>query len=165
MEVQPQLTQTTVAAIPAAHLFVASNAEGLTIAAIRVADSPAARQACSTATATSSGDPVLAIQLEPRPTAFNWSLSFAADQMASDVTLDFVLTFDPDPTKLTFVPQLTSLKTGDLVVGGDATWLVFLGPNPAIGLGVVDLATGAIAFSPGDNPMVAATWELVQTGV
>jgi hypothetical protein len=147
MRVQPALSQTTAAQIPAGNLFAAQTPGGSGGLFLRVAG---------------TGSDVTVVQIAPRGTQLNWLGAIDGAAVVSDVTDAVVLAYDPAPSNLRFptLESLSSLVAGDLLVDGASTKLVCVGPNPASGIGFVDLDTGEISSGIGPNPMLVVSWVL-----
>ncbi len=148
MRYEPALIQTTAAAISAGGLCVAETAAGAGAIFLRIAD---------------TGDEVAVVQIAPRSTDLNWLGSLDPTTVVCDVTETVVLAYDLDPGNLRFPApaDLSSLVAGDLLIDGKTTKLVCVGPNPATGIGFIDLDTGVISSGIGENPMLVLSWALV----
>jgi len=162
MQVVPLLTQTTAGKIAAGHLFAAQSASGSGGLFIRTADSAIATKAF--AEVKSADTDVTAVQLAPRSTLPNWLVAIPADAIVSDVTDAVALAYDVAPENLRYPnptqPGFTALVAGDLLVDGDTTKLVCMGPNPAIGIVFIDLDTGEVTSGIGPSPMLIVSWWL-----
>jgi len=137
MNVEPSLTQTLASRVPAGNLFIARNASGMPVTYLRVADGEATSRHLQSRMGMGT---VAVVQMSPLPTDINW-MTAIEDGMVSDLTAALVVRYDPTPSNIRYINDTTSLTAGDLVVAGGHTWLVFLAPNPAIGLGLVDTIT------------------------
>jgi hypothetical protein len=165
MRFAPILARTTVSRIPPAHVFavsvtgVANLGTGNYGLYFRVKDSAAARQLT---THLKLGPDVLAVQLAPFSTATNWSVSIPEELATSDVTDAVRLVYDPLPENLQLVtPEVeATLRPGDLVVDGEGTKLVVLPQNPAIGIALIDLASGDIRLGIGNDALRVLSWRL-----
>jgi hypothetical protein len=160
MRFAPSLGRTTVSRIPPGHVFVVSaTGAGNYALYLRVKDGAAARQV---ATHLKLGPDAFAVQLAPFSTATNWAASIPGDFATSDVTDAVRLVYDPLPENLELVTPdvVRTLRPGDLVVDGAGTKLVTLGPNPAIGTAVIDLATGEISLGVGTDALRVRSWWL-----
>lgn len=160
MRFAPSLARTTVSRIPPGHVLVVSaTGAGNYGLDLRIKDGSATRQLASHLKLAAD---VLGVQLAPRSTATNWAVSVAGDFAASEVTEAVQLVYDALPENLELVTPAVAdaLRPGDLVVDGAATRLVTLGPNPAIGTAVVDLATGEISLGTGSDALHVLSWWL-----
>ena len=162
MQVTPLLTQTTAGKIAAGHLFAAQTAGGSGGLFIRAAEGETATKAF--ADVKSIDTDVTAVQLAPRSTLLNWLVAIPADAIVSDVTHAVALAYDVAPENLRYPnptqPSFTALVAGDVLVDGEATKLVCMGPNPAIGIAFIDLDSGEITLGIGPNPMQIVSWWL-----
>ena len=162
MQVVPLLTQTTADKIAAGHLFAARTGGGSGGLFIRVAEGETATRAF--AEVRNADTDVLVVQLAPRSTELNWTAAIPAETTVSDVTDAVALAYDVAPENLRYpnptLPSLTALVAGDLLVDGNTTKLVFVGPNPAIGIAFIDLDSGEVTLSIGPNPMQLVSWWL-----
>jgi hypothetical protein len=162
MQVMPLLTQTTAGEIAAGHLFAAQTAGGSGGLFIRAADGETTTKAF--ADVKSADTDVTAVQLAPRSTELNWIAAIPADAIVSDVTDAVALAYDVTPENLRYpnpaLPSFTALVAGDLLVDGNTTKLVFVGPNPAIGIAFIDLDSGEITLGIGPKPMQIVSWWL-----
>ena len=160
MQVMPLLTQTTAGTIAAGHLFAAQTGGGSGGLFIRVAESETTTKAF--ADVKSADTDVIAVQLAPRSTEINWIAAIPTETTVSDVTDAVTLAYDVAPENLRYptLSTLTALVAGDLLVDGNTTKLVFVGPNPAIGIAFIDLESGEITLGIGPNPMQVVSWWL-----
>lgn len=148
MRFEPALVQTTAAHISAGGLCVAETPSGAGALFLRVAD---------------SDDAIAVVQIAPRSSELNWLGTLDPDAVVCDVTETAVLAYDVDPANLRFPDpdDLSALVPGDLLIDGKTTKLVCVGPNPATGIGFVDLDTGVLSSGIGQNPMLVLSWTLV----
>lgn len=162
MQIMPQLAQTTADKIAAGHLFAAQTAGGSGGLFIRVAESETATKAF--ADVRNADTDVTAVQLAPRSTMPNWLAAIPADAVVADVTDAVALSYDVAPENLRYPnpmqPSFTALVAGDVLIDGEATKLVCVGPNPAIGIAFIDLDSGEITLGIGPNPMQIVSWWL-----
>jgi len=160
MHVKPSLSLASVRQIPPANIFLAPNSETLFGVYIRVPDQATSHKAVAALDLTNNS---VAVQLAPRSLTFNWLTTLPADTPARDVTAALALAYEPLPANLHDLPVEAgrSLTTGDLILDGGTTKLVFLGPNPAIGLGIIDLATGELSNQFGANAIRVLSWHLM----
>jgi hypothetical protein len=84
-----------------------------------------------------SGDAIAAVQIPPCRTELNW-----------------LGTLDP-------AAVVCGVTGTVLLIDGKTTKLVCVGPNPATGIGFVDLDTGVLPPSIGQSPMLVRSWTLV----
>jgi hypothetical protein len=147
MRFQPALTQTTADKISPGGLCVAQNGAGAGALWLRVKD---------------GGGPIAVVQIAPRGTAANLLGTIDPTTAVWDVSEFVVLSYSVDPSNVRFPSpkDLSGLVAGDLLIDRDKTRLVCVGPNPATGIGFVDLNNGEIASDIGQNPMLILSWTL-----
>lgn len=162
MNFTPQLAQTQVQDIPPGHLFVAQNDEGVEVIYLMLMQG------------SSNPGQIAAVQMLPRSTATSWSAALPPQRTACDVTDSYLLTYEPAVDNFQFVETASlfgenpatspgHMITGQLALLEDKTCLVVLGVNPAIGYGLVDIATGEFLLPVQPFPEFATViqrWDL-----
>jgi hypothetical protein len=158
----PQLSEATVQEIPAGHLFLSRNDEGVEVIYLMLDQG------------TTTPETFTVVQMQPRSTSTSWSATLPPDRLACDVNDSYVLSYAPLVDNFQFVelPVLSTegptntpahMTTGQLALIGNRTCLVILGVNPAIGYGLIDIATGEFVFPGQPFPqfaIVVQKWEI-----